>query len=169
MGAYVAQHLLRSHPQRVRALVVIGSTPIAFGLSRLEFYALQYSVPVFALWPYKSLKPYMARNTTLKEDVYQYALSAMNQIDRNTFLSIWSAVSSAVRIAGYPDFKIDVPFLLTHGETDRTGTIRRDGPRWAASDSHIQYVVVPQAGHNANQDNPTFFNRILLDFLAGLA
>jgi len=27
-------------------------------------------------------------------------------------------------------------------------------------------VVIPLAGHNANQDNPEFFNRVLLDFLA---
>jgi 3-oxoadipate enol-lactonase len=26
-------------------------------------------------------------------------------------------------------------------------------------------VIVPGAGHNANQDNPTFFNRLLLEFL----
>jgi 3-oxoadipate enol-lactonase len=165
LGAYVAQHLTRSHLQRVSALVLIGSTPIAFRLSKMEYWALQYSVPIFGLWPYKSLKPFMARNTTLKEDIYNYALSAMHQVDRQTFLSIWSAVSSAVSTEGYPDFKINIPFLLTHGDSDRTGTIRRDGPRWAAADPNLEYVVIPQAGHNANQDNPSFFNRILLDFL----
>ena len=29
----------------------------------------------------------------------------------------------------------------------------------------VQYVVIPDAGHNANQDNPEFFNRVLLEFL----
>ena len=168
MSAYIAQHLLRLHPERVRALVLIGSTPISFRLTPLEYYALQYSVPLLGIWPYQSLKPYMARNTALQQDVYQYALSAMHQVNRPTFLKIWSAVSSAVRIPGYPEFKIEVPFLLTHGDGDRTGTIRRDGPRWAASDPHLEYVVIPQAGHNANQDNPDFFNRILLDFLRRL-
>lgn len=168
MGAYIAQHLLRLHPERVQALVIIGSTPISFPLSRLEYYALQHSVPLLGLWPYQSLKPYMARNTTLTQEVYEYALSAMHQVERQSFRSIWSAVSSAVRIPGYPDFKIQAPFLLTHGDTDRTGTIRRDGPRWAASDPHIEYVVIPHAGHNANQDNPDYFSRVLLDFLARL-
>jgi 3-oxoadipate enol-lactonase len=55
--------------------------------------------------------------------------------------------------------------LLTHGDQDRAGTIRRDAPRWAASDPLIEYIVIPEAHHNANQDNPRFFNRILLEFL----
>lgn len=165
MGAYIAQHLARLHPERVLALVVIGSTPIAFPINRLELWALQATVPLFGLWPYHSLKPSMARNTTVKEDVYRYAQTAMDQIDRKTFLSIWRAVSSAVRRQGYPDFRIDIPFLLTHGDSDRTGTIRRDAPRWAASNPQFEYVVIPEAGHNANQDNPQFFNHILMDFL----
>lgn len=165
MGGYVAQHLVKNHPERVLTLVVIGSTPIAFALNRMEFWALQASSSLFRLWPYRSLKPLMARNTAMKEDVIRYAQAAMDQVDLATFLSIWKAVGTAVRREGYPDFRIEAPFLLTHGDNDKTGTIRRDGPRWAASDERIEYVVIPGAGHNANQDNWLFFNRVLVDFL----
>jgi 3-oxoadipate enol-lactonase len=165
LGAYVAQHFTRLHPERVLALVLIGSTPVHFAMNPFELWALKASVGLFRLWPYRSLKPMMANNTTVKEEVARYALDAMNQVDLATFISIWSAVSTAVRRDGYPDFRIEVPFLLTHGDTDRTGTIRRDGPRWAASDPEIEYYVIPQAGHNANQDNPVYFNQVLADFL----
>ena len=80
-------------------------------------------------------------------------------------ITIWGAVSTAVRKEGYPDFSIDIPLLLTHGDQDITGTFRRDAPGWAASDPRIQYHVIPNAGHNANQDNVEFFNRLLEDFI----
>jgi 3-oxoadipate enol-lactonase len=168
MGAYIAQHLIRRYPERAAALVVIGSTPIAFPINAMEYWALQYSGLVLGLWPWKSLKPYMARNTAKKDAVIRYAESAMDQVDRKTFLAIWKAVSSAVRREGFSECEIQVPFLLTHGEHDRSGTIRRDAPHWAASLPHCRYAVIPDASHNANQDNPVYFNQILMDFLENL-
>ncbi len=165
MGAYTAQHLVRLYPERVRGLVVIGSTPIAFPVSAAEMAALRFSLTAFRAWPYGSLAKMMARNTTVKPDVAAYALETIGRIDRQTFLSIWAAVNTAVRRQGYPDFNVRVPFLLTHGDHDVTGTIRRDAPRWAASDPAIRYVVIPDAGHNANQDNPGFTNHVLAEFL----
>ena len=44
-------------------------------------------------------------------------------------------------------------------------TISKIAPDWAARDPESRYIVIPGAGHNANQDNPTFFNRLLLEFL----
>lgn len=168
MGAYVAQHTVLRSPDRVEALVVIGSTPIAFTLSQAERAAMRLAVRSSGLWPLGHLRRSMARATAMREDVRAYALDALSVIAQRDLVRIFGAVATAVRREGFPDLRIDVPFLLTHGEHDQTGTIRRDGPRWAASDPRIDYVVIPDAGHNANQDNPKFFNRELRRFLAGL-
>ena len=69
---------------------------------------------------------------------------------------------------GQPNFHIDVPLLLLHGDQDKTGTIRRDMPYWAEHDSHADYHPIPSAGHNANQDNPTVTNQLIQDFLSRL-
>jgi 3-oxoadipate enol-lactonase len=37
---------------------------------------------------------------------------------------------------------------------------------WARREPHCRSVVIPQAGHHAHQDNPAFFNAVLLDFLS---
>ena len=55
--------------------------------------------------------------------------------------------------------------LITHGDRDNTGNIKKDAPKWRARDPQSEYIVIPGAGHNANQDNPAFFNRVLLGFL----
>lgn len=165
MGAYISQHVVLRHPERVDRLVIIGSTPIAFPLSRWDHAAVKLTGPSFRLWPLDHLRRSMAKVTAVREDVRAYALDAMSVIGRPDLVRIFAAVATAIRREGFSDFRVDVPFLLTHGEHDATGNIRKDGPPWAASDPRIDYIVIPDAGHNANQDNPQFFNRELRRFL----
>jgi 3-oxoadipate enol-lactonase len=155
----------RSTVENAGALVVIGSTPIAFPLSALEMAGLRYSQAALGLWAYGSLAKLFARSTALRPEVRECALEAIRQVDRKTFLAIWVAVNSAVRREGCPDFRLEIPLLLTHGDRDTAGTIRRDAPRWAATDPAIHYEVIPRAGHNANQDNPPAYSRVLGEFL----
>ncbi len=164
-GGYIAQQFYLRYPQYVRAVVVIGSTCIAVPYSRLEVLALKMSLPLFNLWPYEHFVETVARSTALQPAVRDYARRTVRQLSRAEFLIIWKAVTLAVDEKGIPDHRIHLPLLLTHGDQDRTGTIRRDAPKWAAYEPDVQYVVIPEAGHNANQDNPLFFNRVLLEFL----
>lgn len=165
MGGYISQYTYLRHPERVQAMVIIGATGIALPYSRWEIVALKATLPLFSLWPYRHFKQTIAQNTAIKPDVQAYALETVNKLSRKELLQIWKAVTLAVNETGIPDHYIRVPLLLTHGEHDTTGVIRRDAPKWAAYEPDVQYVVIPGAGHNANQDNPEFFNRILLEFL----
>ena len=53
----------------------------------------------------------------------------------------------------------------SNGEHDGAGTIRRDIPRWAVYVPQPHYAVIPEVGHNANQDNARFFNDVRIGFL----
>jgi pimeloyl-ACP methyl ester carboxylesterase len=92
-------------------------------------------------------------------------LQAARQIPRDDFVTIWQAVTLAVNETGDPALRLDVPLLLLHGDHDRAGTIRRDMPLWAEQEKHAVYLVIPDAAHNANQDNPEFTNQAILAFL----
>lgn len=165
LGGYIAQHIYRYAPERVWAMIIIGSTPIAKAYSRLEVWALKASLPLFRLWPYSHFTQTIARNTALTPAVQAYALQAARQINRTDFATIWQAVTLAVDEKGDPTFRIDVPLLLLHGDKDRAGTIRRDMPLWAKWEKEVVYWVIPNASHNANQDNPEFTNQVIQTFL----
>jgi 3-oxoadipate enol-lactonase len=169
MGGMIAQQVYLHHPERVQALVNLGAVNITFPYARWEIWALKLSLPLFNLWPFGHFKRTVAKSTSIKRDVQAYALAAINQLMRDEFLHIWKDVTMAVDEKGIPDHHITVPFLLTHGDQDTTGSIRRQAPKWAAYEPNAEYVVIPDAGHNANQDNPTFFNRVLLGFLQGIS
>lgn len=165
LGGYVAQHIYRLAPQRVQALILIGTTPIAKAYSRWEVWALKASLPLFRLWPYGHFTQTIARVHGRRPEVQAYMLQAARQIPRDDFLTIWQAVTLAVNEQGDPSLHLNVPLLLLHGDQDRAGTIRRDMPAWAKQEKHAVYQVIPNAAHNANQDNPAFTNQAILTFL----
>ena len=165
LGSYIAQYAYLRQPQRVQAMVSIGSTCIALPYAAWEIIGLRLSLPLMKLWPYGSFTQTVAKATALRPDVRDYALLAIGQIERRDFLTIWQAVTLAVDKNGIPGHKIAVPLLLIHGDQDHTGSIRRQAPSWAAYEPDVRYVVIPDASHNANQDNPTFFNETLGAFL----
>lgn len=165
LGGYIAQHIYLAMPQRVAAMIIIGSTPVTKAYSRLEVWTLKATMPLFRVWPYGHFVKTVAKSTADSPHVREYALQAIQQIEHNDFLTIWKAVTLAVDNEGLPNQTFDVPLLLIHGDHDRTGTIRRDMPLWAKWEKEVVYKVIPDAGHNANQDNPEFTNQMILEFL----
>lgn len=165
MGGYIAQYVYHQAPRRVKALVMIGSSPIFKPYSKTDVWMLKATLPLFNLWPFKSFMRTVARSVTLQPQVQQYALQAMAQIGREDFLVIWKAVTLMIDDKGLPGYKIEVPLLLMHGEKDQAGTILKEMPRWAEADPQAVYRVIPRAGHHANQDNPGETNRVLREFM----
>ncbi|MEO1350544.1 MAG: alpha/beta hydrolase [Cyanobacteria bacterium J06635_15] len=166
LGGYIAQQIYFSAPERVQAIIIIGATPIAKAYSKFEIWVLKASLPLFRFWPYGHFTQAVARNTAQTQLVQDYALQAIRQVNREDFLSIWRAVTLAVDDQGQPELTIDVPLLLVHGDQDGVGSIKRDMPIWATQEKKATYHVIPNAGHNANQENPTFTNQVIVEFLA---
>ncbi len=102
LGGYIAQHIYRLAPGRVRAMIIIGSTPIAKAYSRWEIWALKASLPLFRLWPYNHFTRTIAASTALKPEVQAYALQAARQIPKADFVTIWQAVTLAISEKGDP-------------------------------------------------------------------
>jgi pimeloyl-ACP methyl ester carboxylesterase len=167
MGGYIAQHVYRMQPERVSAVVIIGAINIFFPYSRLDVMMLKASMPMLKLWPYSSFVDTVAKSIAVRPEVQDYARRAIRQIPREDFFTIWKDFTLAISEQGIPNHHIQVPLLITYGEYDKTGNgrIRKQGAEWAAYEPDARCVVIPDASHNANQDNPDFFNRLLLDFL----
>jgi 3-oxoadipate enol-lactonase len=164
MGGYVAQDLVLRYPERIAALGVIGSSCTTAPLSRLEKFFLRSSPLWFRFWPMGNLRRTVAKSTAVTEGARAYAHDAVSALSKREFIVVWKAVAQAVQPR--PGYQIEHPLLLTHGDEDKTGNIRRSAAAWAARDPRARYEVILNAGHNANQDNPDVFNRLLLEFLA---
>lgn len=163
MGGHIAQNVLLRFPERVLALVTIGATDVTRRYSTLDRLGLMITPPTLRLWPYENLKRVVAKTTAITPEARRYAYEAISQVRQRDFADIMGAVAAG--LDPRPGYQIPVPALLTHGDRDNTGKIKAYAQAWADAQPNAEYVVIPDAGHNANQDNPAFFNRLLLDFL----
>lgn len=162
-GGYVSQEVVYHHPERVGALVVIGATDITTLPSHLERIGLKLSPYLFKVWPDGHLRKLIAENTAVTPEAQRYAAEAAGKLSKQEFVTVWKAVANCLH--GESGYRVRRPFLLTHGEHDETGIVAKAAPDWADREPNCRYEVIPDAGHNANQDNPDVFNRVLLTFL----
>lgn len=163
LGGHLAQDIVFFHPERVSALATIGASCSTIEQPKLGRLALNLSPLMFKLWPEGNLREQIAKNTAVTPEAQAYAYEATRQLTKEDFMKVWNAVANLLHHE--PGYRIEHPLLITHGEDDGVGNIKKISPKWAERDPNSRYVVIPAAGHNANQDNPDFFNRVLLEFL----
>ena len=89
----------------------------------------------------------------------------MASLSKAEFVQIMMATTTCLHYE--PDYKINKPLLLMVGDQDATGNIRKIMPIWAEHEPDCRFVVIPNAKHAANLDNPDFFHfhARLMEFL----
>ena len=165
MGGNVSQAMVQQHAERVDALVLIDCACNTFSLSAIEKWAVKLTPALLKLYSQERLLRDSAKAAAITPAAQAYIYEAMKRIPRDELVTILTEVTAVLH--DDPAYRIPKPFLLVRGERDNAGAIAKQAPIWAAHEPNcVRYVVIPDAGHNANQDNPAFFNRVLLEFLA---
>ena len=165
MGGNVSQALVQQHPNRVDSLVLIDCACNTFSLSAVERLMLKLTPAILKFYPHERLLHDSAKAAAFTPAAQAYTYEAMKRIPRDELITILQEVTAVLH--DDPAYRIPRPFLLIRGEHDNAGAIAKQAPIWAAREPNcVDDVVIPNAGHNSNQDNPAAFNRVLLEFLA---
>jgi 3-oxoadipate enol-lactonase len=165
MGGNLHQELVFQHPERVTALAMLDCTWNFQKLTTLEAFSLSIAGPIFKIYPYKWLLDQSLAVTAVSKESQELLRRSMGALSKDEFVQIMMATSACLHCE--PDYHIEKPLLLMVGDKDATGNIRTAMPQWAKHEG-CELVVIPDARHAANLDNPEFFHRVLLDFLSPL-
>jgi len=163
MGGNLQQEFVFYHPERVKALVCLDCTWNFQKLSALEAFGLRMAGPIFRAYPHKLLVDQSLAITATTKESQELLRLAMESLDKEQFIQIIMEVGNCLHYE--PDYRVNKPLLLMVGDKDRTGNIRKAMPAWAKQEPDCRLVVIPNAKHAANLDNPEFFHRTLMDFL----
>lgn len=169
MGGLVAQELLFRHPERVTALVTIGSFCVTLKPSKFFEILMKISPAVINLLPYRFFKWIAAHHITATAETRAYVDLVLSRISKQQFVTMWSAVVNCIH--SEPGYRITHPLLITYGQRDNLGLgfIKQQVRAWAKRDTDGNRVAIPSGAHNAHQENPAFFNPLLLEFLEPLS
>ena len=166
MGGNLGQELVFRHPDRVRAMVCLGCTWNFQKLTAAEAFMLRLAGPIFRIYPYQTLVNQSLAITATSKASQDLLRRAMGSLTKSEFVQIMMATSRCLHYE--PGYTINKPLLLMVGDRDTTGNIRKVMPVWAAQEPDCRLVVIPNAKHAANLDNPEFFHKTLMDFLTDL-
>jgi 3-oxoadipate enol-lactonase len=159
LGGVVAFELWRQAPQRIAAMVILGSFA---RYPNGEAYAQQVIAQAREVDSMRRFGELRAAKlglppNRLHETVEQFACKSVE-----CFL----AATQATWTGDYRDLlpAIDVPALVAYGQHDAVAPAALS-QEIAAGIAGSRLTMIERAGHVANADNPVAFNRILREFL----
>ncbi|MBI5534962.1 MAG: alpha/beta hydrolase [Deltaproteobacteria bacterium] len=166
MGGYVAQEIEFRYPKRVAALAMISSTCLTFEQPAALTLGAPFTQAALRFCPEDMYHRSVGEIAGVSDSVRAYAEHASRQVSRADRERIWAGILGSYHYE--PGYRIRCPLLLMHGDHDYQvafGLIKLLAPRWIEREVGCRHAIIPRAGHNANQDNPEFVNRMLLEFL----
>ncbi len=161
LGGYVAMTVAGRHPEKVRGLVIAGSTREPEGLSRLGFHlysgflrvAPEPAVRAVALaWFRRRYGPVVAAAITAGGHFAKGGSQAVRHLVGGRFRD---------RLLAYAG-----PILVINGSTDLA--FRIGAGRFISGIPGVRYHMIPRAGHLSNVDKPKAFNGLVEEFIATL-
>ncbi len=163
IGGNLHQELVFRHPERVRAMVCLDCTWNFQKLTGLESFMLGLAEPIFKLYPYKLLVDQslgLIANSRASQELLRPAVESHS---KDEFTRIMMAGTACLHYE--PGYAVNKPLLLIVGDKDATGNIRKAMPAWANAEPDCKLMIVPNAKHAPNLDDPQAFHLALMEFL----
>lgn len=169
LGGMIAQHVVMLAPHRVKGLVTVGAPCVTLDDRRIGLtMAAVWKVSglLTTLLPEATFRRQLPAGTAVRSEAQDYVRQATEHVTKRDFRWLTRASRQASR--RMPGYRIEAPVLITRGahDTSRAGKLTAmTAPAWASRDPRARYVIIDGAGHQAHQDRPEAFNRLLIDFM----
>ncbi len=162
LGGYVAMTVAARHPEKVRGLVIAGSTREPTGASRLAFLAYSAALRVVPESVVRSVALAVFRRRY--GPMLASAITAGGHFARGGAHAVQRIAGARFRdrLAAYGG-----PILVINGTLDFV--FRIGATRFVAGVPGVRSHVIPKAGHLSNVDRPEVFTGLVEEFVAGLA
>jgi len=163
-GGYIAQSFVNTYPEKVKGFVGIGTTPIdGEYYSSFDRFFLRNMVPIVKMYPFnyycKVSSKSVANTATARESMHR----SIKLLGKKDLLLAIKSVYDELLLCNEA-MSYDGPVMLTYGENDKTGYVKKYNDDWAKKNDY-QVKVIKDASHNANYDNWNEFNQYLIEFM----
>lgn len=167
LGGYYVQAFMRRYSNKVKAFIGIGTTPYGdIYYSKSDIFWLR-QVERFGMWcPEKWLKKMSSKQATVTANGYSNMMNMIEQYEKKEYCHLMQIAYDEF-LKDNTNLEIKCPVLITYGEADKVGKVKQYCKMWHKQTS-FPLIVIKNAGHNANVDNPTETNDIIDKFLQDL-
>ncbi|MCP4418862.1 MAG: alpha/beta fold hydrolase [Chloroflexi bacterium] len=167
MGGYVALELYRRYPEHVAGLILAatraGADSDAGKVNRDKAVQLARDEGATAVSAALLPKLFTPENYQSDEELVDYVQDVMTTASLNGVMGALRAMKNRADSTAMLD-DIDVPVLIVHGAEDQLIPVS-EAKMMHEAIPNAELVVVPDAGHLPNLEQPDTFNDAVIDFL----
>lgn len=166
MGSLLAQDFAVKFPSKTLSVTALGgydinsTHPEINKAQRKEMFSWLFR----ALFSMDSFRRYAASVSAAKEEEQDNFYKSAESFTRKSFMVMSSLGNITAAKEGNT---MSCPLLILTGEKDN-GLALQVARKWHAKESESKFQIIGDAGHCANMDNPTEFNRIVFDFVTSI-
>lgn len=175
-GSWIATSFAMRHPERLAGLVLSGGCTgmSEAGVGEREAFRTSRQVPLDAGQTPADFAPAVVKvlaGPEASEAVKEQLFKSMAAIPAATYRDALNCFTNPPERFDFS--RLTMPVLMMTGEFDRLASpkeIRGVAERIhaEASEPDVRYETIADAGHVCNVEQPSVYNRILLEFLQGL-
>lgn len=166
-GGYIGQSFIRNYSEMVAGFIGIGTTP--FGevyYKSSDLFWLKHFSAIARLYPYSYYCKVSAKSITVTEEARKSMYETLLRLDKADMLRASKCVYDEF-LKDLSEVNLICPVLLTVGQFDKTGYVKKYNLLWAEN-KKFQLEVIKNASHNANYDNYKDFNVLLDKFMISI-
>jgi len=170
-GGYITQVYDALWPEELRAFVSIDSCSLKEKYTPKWARAmLRHTRGMYLAIPWPILMTWSVRGLSVSPEGRRSYRQTMEGYSRREFCDLcgrgFASLAEAIEVEGR-SYDMSCPTLLLCGQQDRVGLVKPWNRAWSRGEGY-PLSIIPQAGHNANQDAPEFVNATIEEFLAKL-
>ncbi|PKO11650.1 MAG: hypothetical protein CVU39_28180 [Chloroflexi bacterium HGW-Chloroflexi-10] len=162
LGSLIVQGFAYQYPLRTKSVTVVGGYSIHKNNKDLmktqnkEIFSWLFKV----LFDMKSFREYVSRQSTYLPQAYQRMLDYSQKITRKTFLYL----QGMRKIFIDNEAAVNYPLLIVYGDHDLPIALEH-GKEWVKIEPKAALVIIENAGHCANMEQPEAFNEVFARFV----
>ena len=162
LGSLVVQQLSSLYPTRVLGEIHISGGPLYPKFPAILKASIPFTAVFMKLYPSKPMARTFAKHKALTPETIAYLVETVENTGKDAITHLTNEMVRDM-VAGLPA-PSSKPILIVYGDHDLPFIIKMSKD-WHARLPNSELVLVENAHHILNQDNPTDYNAILLDFL----
>ncbi|MHA2424476.1 MAG: alpha/beta fold hydrolase [Candidatus Thorarchaeota archaeon] len=168
LGGMIAQEYAIKHPDNLRGLVLCD-TAISSAMTLSDKITKAMYPERLVKWTLRRMSPesyaeWSFKFFDMKDEVKEYLIGEQLKIPQEEMLKI---IGTAYNFKQLPLETVKVPTLVMLGENERKAVFPH-ADKMVELIPNSRKIIVPDAGHVSNLENPDFFNQELDDFLRSL-
>ncbi len=166
-GGYIAQSFAKTYNEFVIGFIGIGTTPLDESYyKKSEMFWIKHFTSIARLYPYSYYCKLCAKSVAITDAARTSMYNTLVKLGKQGMLDAASAIYGQF-LNAKEGVEFNCPVLITYGEYDKTGYVKRYCNDWARRTGY-PLKVIKNASHNANYDNPLEFNQLLISFVESL-